>query len=95
MDPEDQLDSLLSQLSQHDLSTWLDSAQLLSAHASQQPLPSLLQPVPPVEPVTIATEPSSTDGSRFALTSDAQLEEAKVAAISKNTAKSTSWCVNI
>ena len=33
--------------------------------------------------------------ARFALTSDAPLEEAKVTAISKNTAKRTSWCVNI
>ena len=90
---EDELDLILSQLSQHDLSTWFDLAQFLSVHASQQPLPSSSQPVPPVKPV--ATEPSSADGSRFALTSDTQLEEAKVAAISKNTAKSTSWCVNI
>ena len=93
---EDELDlilSQLSQLSQHDLSTWFDPAQFLSTHASQQPLPSSSQPVPPVEPV--ATEPSSADSSRFALTSDTQLEEAKVAAISKNTAKSTLWCVNV
>ena len=90
---EDELDSLLHQLSQHDLSTLLDPSQLLSTHASQQPLPSSSQPIPLVKPV--ATVLSSTDCSRFALTSDTQLQEAKVAAISKNTAKSTSWCVNI
>ena len=65
---EDELDSILSQLTQHDLLTWLDPAQFPCAHASQQPLSLSSQPVPPLEPV-----PSS---ARFALTSDAQLEEA-------------------
>jgi hypothetical protein len=62
MDSEDNT-TRLSQLLKHDPSTWFDSVQLLSAHASQQPRPLLLQPIPLVEPVT-----NFADGSRFALT---------------------------
>ena len=82
----------------------LDSAQLPTAHAYQQPLPSTsslalaplqlqpsVQPIPPVDSL-----PQRTEGpSRFSLTTDSQLQEAKVASVSKNTAKTTAWSLNI
>ena len=87
---EDKLDSILSQLTQHKLSACLDSAQPPTAHASMQPLPpsgSLVE--------SFSFGPTPAENSRFALTNDSQLLEAKVASVSKNTTKCTSWSLNI
>lgn len=79
---EDELDSLLSQLSPRELSTCLDSTQLPIAHAYQQPLPSTsssalapLQPSVPVQPIPPVDSVVSLP-QRFSLTTDSQLQEA-------------------
>ena len=106
---EDELDSILSQLSRNELYACFGSAQLPTVDAYQQPLLSTsslvlpqpielahpsIQPSPPLDSAVPLLQP--TEGPlRFSLTTDSQLQEAKLASVSKNTAKTTAWSLTI
>ena len=81
---EDELNSLLSQFDEHQLTSLLfnDDTSGLS---------TLPEPRPALGDLPLNSEPCP----RFSLTSDSQLNAAKLSSVSKNTAKSTTWSVNI
>ena len=100
---EDELDAILSQFDEHELTALLlEGASSNCPHPFQLlfvddlPLPFYNEPGPSACPTaSICTGSTSANTSRFSLTDNGLLTAAKASSIWKNTAKNTSWSVNI